>query len=284
MQPHAFPTDRRRFLSWVSAAPVFFAAHTCFAAGSKQVSTSQQRAKPGPRIRSLELLSSAPLVHMKAFYHETLGLRVLNEQPARLTFAAGETALTFITAASDNPKPFYHFAFNIPENKIVAARSWQQRHTPLLPIPARLRDPAYPDDVVDYRHWNAHSIFFFDPAGNVVEYIARHDLKNAAPGAFGSADILYASEIGLVVDEVTTTTLRLKETLGIDPYKGGSEQFRALGDEYGLLLVMQRGRVISFDAPETKAVSVFRTVASIRGSQQRTYTFPQFPYRVSVET
>jgi hypothetical protein len=56
-------------------------------------------------------------------------------------------------------------------------------------IPARLRDPAYPDDLVDFRHWNAQSVFFFDPAGTIVEYIAGHDLQNATTTGFGDQDL-----------------------------------------------------------------------------------------------
>src|SRR5262245_7878322 len=128
-----------------------------------------------PRILSLELLTAAPLADMKRFYHQTLGLRVLEEKADRLTIAGGETRITFIQAGPNDGKPFYHFAFNIPENKIVAARDWQKQRGPLLPIPAHQRATALGDDIVDYSHWNAHSVFFFDPAENVVEYIARHD-------------------------------------------------------------------------------------------------------------
>ena len=46
---------------------------------------------------------------------------------------------------------------------------------------------------------------------------------------------------------------------------------------------MGRGRVISFDAPEKKAVSVFRTAASVHGVQRVQYRVPGFPYEVSVE-
>ena len=115
-----------------------------------------------------------------------------------------------------------------------------------------------------------------------MEYIARHDLKNAQPGPFGSGDILYASEIAFVVDEVASAATELRKVVGIDQYRGGSDQFVALGDEHGLLLVMKRGRVISFDAKETKAVSVFRTVVSVRGAQPAKYDFAKFPYKVSI--
>jgi catechol 2,3-dioxygenase-like lactoylglutathione lyase family enzyme len=233
---------------------------------------------------SLELLTSAPLEKMRAFYQQTLGLRLLEAQPDRLTIGAGQTRLTFVQAGPDAGNPFYHFAFNIPENKIPAAHAWQQERTPLIPIPAGQRDARYPDDVVNYSHWNAHSIFFYDPGGNVVEYIARHDMDNGAPGPFGSEDILYASEIGLIVDDVAAVASTLKEVAGVEPYRGGSDQFTALGDERGLLLVMRRGRILNFHpTSDEKAAQVFRTVAHVKGGRRTKVLLPGFPYELSVE-
>ena len=160
-----------------------------------------------PRILSLELLSGAPISAMKAFYGKTLDLAILKERADRFTVEAGETRMTFVTSAdtASGRPPFYHFAFNIPENKILKALEWQKARTPMLPIPERNRAAGFPPEVVDYSHWNAHSVFFLDPAGNVVEYIARHDLKNGDSNAFSWGDILYASEIGLIVDDVAAT-------------------------------------------------------------------------------
>jgi catechol-2,3-dioxygenase len=221
---------------------------------------------------------------MKEFYHQLLGLPVVEESSHRLTINVGETRITFLKAPAEEKGPFYHFAFNVRENKMLAARQWQQQRTPLLPIPETLRDPKYPDDVVHYRHWNAHSLFFFDPAENVVEYIARHDLNNAAQGDFGSEDILYASEIAFVVDNVAETALKLQEVAGVEQYKGASDQFAAVGDEHGLLIVMKRGRVVSFEAPTKKAVTVYSTTVAIRGARPTKYVFPKLPYQISVES
>jgi hypothetical protein len=272
----AYP-DRRRFLT--SSASALIAAH---AADAERAPPNRPMADP--RILGLELRSAAPLAVMKEFYRRTLGLLVLDDRSDRLTVAAGLTRLTFVTANPDHGKPFYHFAFNIPENKILAARRWQAERTPLLPIPAGLRDPNFPADVVNYSHWNAHSVFFFDPAGNVVEYIARHDLKNAAPGGFGPADVLYASEIAFVVDDVPAMAARLKEVAGVGQYRGGGADFMALGDETGLLLVMKRGRVISFDAADKKAVTVFHTAATVRGGRPGTHHLPAYPYELTVSS
>jgi hypothetical protein len=274
--------DRRSFLGW-AAAGAFFAGHGGSDMGRETPRSQAGKCKEdGPRIRALELLSTASLASMKYFYHQSLGLDV-EQTPERLTINAGQTRLTFRKAPADAGGPFYHFAFNIPENKILAAHRWQTSRTPLLPIPKSFRDPNFPDDVVNYRHWNAHSIFFFDPAGNVVEYIARHDLRNSAEGDFGSGDILYASEIAFVVDVVAPAATKLQEVAGINQYRGASDQFAAVGDEHGLLLVMKRGRVISFDAPDRKAVSVFPTLAAICGDRRTKYVSPEFPYEVSVE-
>jgi catechol-2,3-dioxygenase len=284
MSRNAVEPDRRFFLNWLSAAGAFFAAHGFATPGQSQPGAAAGKdAETGPRIRRLEMLTAAPLTKMKEFYHQSLGLGVSEAKSDRLTIEAGATGITFIQAPADGGKPFYHFAFNIPENKLLAAHRWQKQRTPLLPIPATLRDAKYPDDVVNYSHWYAHSIFFFDPAGNVVEYIARHDLKNAAAGEFASKDILYASEIAFVVDDVAAASAKLRDAVGVEQYKGASDQFAAAGDERGLLLVMKRGRVISFEAPEKKAVTVFPTTAVVRGTRPTQCVVPEFPYEISVE-
>jgi len=268
----------------LAAHQIGVTGNTSWAQQKTNQKQGENESRSDPRILSLELLTAAPLPRMKEFYHDSLGLRVVEDQRERLTIAAGQTNITFVPAPSDAGRPFYHFAFNIPENKIRAARYWQRQRSPLLPIPQRLRHADYPDDVVNYSHWNAHSIFFFDPAQNVVEYIARHDLRNRADGGFDSRDILYASEIAFVVDDVAAVAQRMREAVALDQYRGGDNQFRAIGDERGLLLVMRRGRVISFDATERKAVDVFRTSARIRGTRQANHRVAGFPYEIGIES
>jgi catechol 2,3-dioxygenase-like lactoylglutathione lyase family enzyme len=275
---------RRQLLQWTAASASFFSAHQCFGVEEPAAPAAQPPRSTQPLILSLELQSPAPLAGMKQFYCQSLGLALIAEQADRLTVAAGETRLTFVSAEPADRGPFYHFAFNIPENKIVPALAWQKQRSALLPIPARLRDPQFPNEVVNYRHWNAHSVFFLDPAGNVVEYIARHDLTNAAGGDFTPKDILYASEIGLIVDDVLAVAGKLKEVAGLDPYIGSSDLFTAVGDQHGLLLVMKRGRILNFNqASDEKAARVYRTSARVRGSRAMTYHFSGFPYEIQVE-
>lgn len=244
-----------------------------------------------PRITGLRLLTAAPLPEMADFYHRVLGLEILDETQDCVTVAAGRTRLTFVPAGGDRSSeaPFYHLAFQIPENKIRAARDWQRERTPLVPPDAeRLVDPAYPADVVHFAHWNAHAVFFRDPAGNLLEHIARHDLDNAASGPFTPGDILSVSEIALVVDDVGAAAAELGEALGLSTYGPTSGQFGPLGDERGLLLVFGRGRNLGFG--EGRPAGVFPTRVTIRGASPgapearapRSVTLPGYPYEIVV--
>jgi len=287
--------DRREFLTM--SAGLFFAVH---GEGWRRAAGDLEPAANGagrmPLIRELHL-KTHKLADQHRFYSEKIGFKVVAETPNSVTFRAGATLLRFEQVA-DGSQPWYHFAFNIPQNMILAARKWQLERTTLLPIPEHLRDPRFPDDVVNYSHWNAHSIFFYDPAGNVVEYIARHDLKNDESGAFTSAKILCASEIGLIVDDVVRTAHRLEQFSGCRQYRGGSEDFTAVGDEFGLLLVMKRGRILNFQPQsQERAAKVFPTVACIAdiasmGKSARAgrasspsegkFSFADYPYEVKL--
>jgi hypothetical protein len=276
--------DRRQFLGSAAMGAAFFAMHDLALSAGQTGATAQPDVKR-PRLLSLELSSGAPLADMKAFYGKTLDLGILEERSDRLTIGAGETRLTFVQSAEivEGRPPFYHFAFNIPENKILQALEWQKARTPLLPIPERNRAAGFPPEVVDYRHWNAHSIFFLDPAGNVVEYIARHDLKNGDNSPFSWADLLYASEIGLIVDDVPAMATKLADAAAVSPYRAASDEFTAMGDEYGLLLVMKRGRVIDFTSNPHNGVRVYRTGVNVRGPKPAKHELTGYPYVVHVE-
>ena len=91
-------------------------------------------------------------------------------------------------------------------------------------------------------------------------------------------------KVEIIVDDVPATASTLKEVVGVDRYRGGSDQFTALGDEHGLLLVMKRGRILNFKPwSQEKAGRVFRTGARVRGPKQTKYVFAEFPYELSVE-
>jgi hypothetical protein len=185
------------------------------------------------KILSLQLLSrSLPAQHR--FYHELLGFpAVLSEQTLEVT--AGRTQLIF-KAAPVCWRGVYHFAFNIPHNQFRQAKSWAGQRSPLIVDKRGANE-------FDFSSWNAHGLYFYDPSGNIVEFIARHDLENSSRLPFSGQSIECISEIGITVDDVPQAVKTLQSALVIAPYRDSSLTFAPLGDENGLLILVPRGRI-----------------------------------------
>jgi hypothetical protein len=81
MSPEMLDPNRRRFLHGASAAGAFFAAHGLTAAEPKPSSSLSRDREGAPFLRRLELLSSAPLAAMQEFYHNSLGLSLVEKKP-----------------------------------------------------------------------------------------------------------------------------------------------------------------------------------------------------------
>jgi catechol-2,3-dioxygenase len=186
------------------------------------------------RIHELELLA-ADLAAQRAFYTERLGLTVIEQASETLTLAAGASRLIF-RQAPPGWREVYHFAFNIPENRFDEAREWLAARTPLRPN-------ADGRTVFHFDEWNADAVYFTDAGGNIGELIARHTLPNATSRPFTARDLLSVSEIGLATDDVPATVAMLRAELGVSAYGSESDQFTAVGDPEGLLIVVKRGRV-----------------------------------------
>lgn len=153
-----------------------------------------------------------------------------------LEVRAGETILTFVNAAPDFDGA-YHFAFNIPANQLLAAKAWIASRVPLL------CDENGRDDF-DSSNWNSHSVYFKDAAGNVLEFIARRDLKNPVEGEFNSGHILSVSEIGLPSEDVVGLADRLCARLGVSVFhQQPNENFTPVGDDNGLFILPIKDRI-----------------------------------------
>lgn len=276
------PTDaaRRGFLRHSAAAAGVLAVHDALAGLAKGAAPPPVAPARSPLIREIRLRCATPLEEMREFYAGRIGLGVRERGADRLVLAAGPSEIVFVREehAGEGAKPFYHFAFNIPQNKILAAREWQLARSPLVPTPERLRDRDYPDDVRHFPHWNAHSVFFFDPAWNIVEYIARHDLKNDAPGGFTTTDLLCISEIGFVVEQPNEHARALHAALGLEAYPRGTDNWWAMGDEHGLVLCLPKGRVFGENTDTPKAFDVFPTGATIARPAPGSHAFAGHPY------
>lgn len=182
----------------------------------------------------LELLT-ADLQTQQDFYASVLGLPV-NLTSSGLDMKAGQTELLFTQAPPDFDGA-YHFAFNIPENQFGAAKGWISNRVPLL------RDASGSDEF-PAESWNADSVYFKDAAGNVLEFIARHNLKDTVDGDFDGSQILCVSEIGLPSEDVLAFANELCTRLGLYVFRQQpNENFTPVGDEHGLLILPAKGRI-----------------------------------------
>ncbi len=180
-------------------------------------------------------LYTAQLHALVAFYRDILGLPC-TETPDAATFQAGATAVIF----RENPdfNGVYHFAFNIPCNRIRAAMAWLEDRGVAL-----IRDAAG-HSCQDFVNWNAEATYFFDPAGNIVEFIARRDLHNSSEQPFGPEALLAVSEIGIATSDVLAWNARAARDYGVLPFDKSrpGPDFSPLGADTGLFIVVPEGR------------------------------------------
>jgi len=173
------------------------------------------------------------------FYRGVLALPVVMHSSEKIIITAGQTKLSF-EPANQATEPFYHFAFNIPSGKIDEAAQWLHGKAELLWI------DEYKSYIAEFTSWNARSVYFFDPAGNIVEFIARDDLRDHPSEPFSAAQIRSISEIGIVFpaeefDERVKTFMQ-QFHLQYFSKQPPMKHFRALGDDEGLFIVVPEQR------------------------------------------
>lgn len=189
------------------------------------------------QIRKL-ILETSYLKTLEEFYLSILQLPVRELDEKQILIEIGNTDLIFSEGAQG--EPFYHFAINIPSNKIEEAKTWLVKKLALLWI------DDYKSDIADFVNWRAKSVYFFDPAGNILELIARSDLANESSKPFSSRQFLSISEVGVVFDpevfESNTTNVLNSYSLSYFAKQPPLPQFRAIGDDEGLFIVVPRDR------------------------------------------
>lgn len=209
---------------------------------------------PPVRLRHLRL-QTQPLDAMHVFYSETLGFPIIESDHAHFIMRVGDSTIEFVKT-TENTKPFYHFAFSISENKLDAAKTWSEARTTVL------TNPRSGDQVMHFRQWNAHAIYFLDPAGNIGEFIAHHSLPTARSGEFSLDDVLYTSEIGLVVDDVREAVDEMLPLVGVEDMGRVGKNFAAVGDAHGYLIVVPENREWLMTDLNAKPHPVYATLES----------------------
>lgn len=181
-------------------------------------------------------IKTADIQPIKNFYENVLELPTTQSDNKSIRIKIGASYLKFIEDAK-NPPPAYHLAFNIPENKLQEAIDWSANRFEFVKKEKEVL-------ITNFENWNANSVYFYDVDGNILEFIARHDLDNAATEQFNSSQVLNISEFGIVKDRPDVYGKYLIDTYGLHLFKKNhnSETFTALGDDNGLLIIVKTNR------------------------------------------
>ncbi|MCC9020217.1 VOC family protein [Flavobacterium lipolyticum] len=169
------------------------------------------------------------------FYQDVLHLSILEKKSNSVTIQVGESVLQFIENLQFNS--IYHFAFNIPQNKLQEAIQWVTNKVDLIVI----EDATV---IANFENWNANAVYFYDNNGNILEFIVRYDLNNAQTEPFSSLSILNISEIGIVNENPLVLANQLITQHGLEFFSknDNSELFAAVGDDQGLLIMVRPNR------------------------------------------
>ncbi|CAM3534153.1 VOC family protein [Flavobacterium chungbukense] len=170
-----------------------------------------------------------------AFYQDVLELPIIEKSENSVCIQAGNSVLKFVENTNFNS--IYHFAFNIPENKLEEAIEWCKNKVDVIVIEDQ-------NVIANFENWNAHAVYFYDNNGNLLEFIARHDLNNSQTAAFNSKSILNISEIGIVNENPLELGNQLiaKHNLNFFSKNENTEAFAAIGDDEGLLIMVRPNR------------------------------------------
>lgn len=219
------------------------------------------------RIKEI-VLETNRLHEMKLFYSELLEFPILEESADSLSVQAGESKMTFQNSSA-KLTAYYHFAFTIPDNKSDEAGRWLQ-HKGISLYSKDDQNQFYFED------WNATASYFYDPQGNLVEFIAHHSLNNSAELPFEQNSILHISEIGLPVHHVAESSKRICEAFSQEVWRGDGKQFAAIGDANGLFIVVDIKRPWF---PDARMPHVSPTQVKIQGESGKILEMSNLPYQ-----
>ena len=188
------------------------------------------------------LLYTNQLKFLRRFYGDVMELDISKANDEQFTVEVGESSITF--KHSDRPA-FYHFAMNIPGNQFSMMKYWMQDRVLLN------RDESR--DEIYFSSFDADSMYFEDPAGNIVELIGRRhrDLF----GDLTTASFLNISEVSITTPFVTEVGEQIQD-FGIG-LRGGTEvnpesvNFLGKGDAFIVLVKPGRRWYFSKKLSET---------------------------------
>lgn len=183
-------------------------------------------------MRILDLsLPVSDVARVGAYFHDVLQLPGAGE-----IVQIGWTCLRLRDAGPD-PVGGVHLAFNVPANRFAAATEWLLARAPLLTNAKGEAHFTFGDA------WASESIYFEGPDGLILELIGRRRLPaSTRTGPFHGSELTCVSEVGLPTADVPVLHARAEAALAVKPLSTPTPHFAALGDDEGLLIVVDATR------------------------------------------
>lgn len=167
------------------------------------------------------------------FYRDVLGLAV-DESADGVVVHAGSTHLKLIHG--ERFDGVHHVAFGIVPSEFEFAHAWLSERVPLLASDGS-------EVIVGSPSWRSRSLYFLGPDDIILELIARGADEAEAPGDGYCPRVLSISEIGVAVPDVPASVRTISRELGLTLFSPGSPSFAPVGDDDGLLIVVQQDRI-----------------------------------------
>lgn len=124
------------------------------------------------------------LQELRGFYENVLELNIVEARDDYFQVEIGESLLVFQETEHHS---LYHFAINIPGNQYTLAKLWAKERVVLN------REDGVDD--IYYSRFDADAFYFEDPAGNVIELIARRHVDKWSD--FSIESLLNISEVSI---------------------------------------------------------------------------------------
>lgn len=190
------------------------------------------------------------------FYSRILGIEVVHKSSKKFSLNIGTSILSFVENENFTP---YHFAFNIPSNKELEALDWLKSKVSIL------KDGN--QELIDFTSWNAKAMYFYDSDKNIVEFIARKNLKKNSDKSFDSKSLLEISEIGTATQNLTEKHHYLTHHIGLSQYSGGPDRFCAIGSENGLFICIDKNQKDWYPNSDKAFSSDFNIIIEVEHKQ-----------------
>lgn len=180
------------------------------------------------QIKTLTLYTN-DIKKQKTFYNKIFGLPIIETKEHEFTVRVGTTKLIFKEGKNDSK---YHYCFLIPSNKLNEAVNWLKERLTIVKINQK-------QETQFFESWNAEAVYFYDGNNNLVEFIARYDLKNDTKTPFDNSQIINVNEIGMSSNnKIAQLNKVLEQHTKSKFWKGDLERFGTNGDQNGLFIMV----------------------------------------------